>query len=154
MKYYCRFFLIVSLVFLGSCKSKKISGEHSPYSFEFVSTNSIVELSDQAIASNKLIFLDVYADWCLPCKVMDEEVFVDRKLGDFYNAHFISYKADSENGVGGEIANLFNVRGLPTLLFLDQKGNLLLENEGSVGVRRMYELADEAIAIRNENIGE
>ncbi len=85
---------------------------------------------------------------------MDEEVFTDRKLGDFYNSHFISYKADSENGVGGDIANLFKVRGLPTLLFLDQNGNLLLENQGSVGVRKMYELADEAIAISQENIGD
>jgi len=154
MKNYYLFFLLVSLITLVSCKSKKINEAYSPYSFKFVSTSSIVELSDQAIASNKLIFLDVYADWCLPCKVMDEEVFTDRKLGDFYNSHFISYKADSENGVGGDIANLFKVRGLPTLLFLDQNGNLLLENQGSVGVRKMYELADEAIAISQENIGD
>jgi len=154
MKNYYLLCLLISLLLFGNCKAKKVTEGESPYSFDFVSTSSIVDLSDQAIASDKLIFLDLYADWCLPCKVMDEDVFTDRKLGDFYNNHFISYKADAENGVGGEIANLFNVAGLPTLLFLDENGNLLVENQGSAGVRKMYELADEAIAIRLEGAEE
>lgn len=151
-KYFLSIFFFCFLV-LSSCKSSKIENDDippSPYTFNFVRTESVVALSDKAIKENKLIFLDVYTDWCLPCKMMDEDVFKDKKLGDYYNENFISFKANAEAAVGSDFAALYQVKGYPTLLFLDSSGRLLVEKTGIVRKREMYELADEALAIHQE----
>ena len=126
----------------------------SPYTFDFVNTSSIAELTDRAKKENKLIFLDVYTDWCMPCKTMDKEVFSDKKLGKFFNEHFISYKANAEKGIGADAASMYDVLGFPTLLFLNQKGTLLIKKTGIAYNREMYELADEALYLSRNESGE
>ncbi len=37
--------------------------------------------SDQML----MLFVDVYADWCGPCKVMDREVYADATVADYMN---------------------------------------------------------------------
>ena len=141
---------------LYSCKAKQDLEypKESPYTFDFVSARSIVELSDIALDNDKLVFIDVYAQWCMPCKMMDEDVFKDKKLGDFFNENFISYRADGETNAGADIAELYKVLGYPTLLFLDSNGQLLVKKTGVAYSREMYDLAEEALAMRNHQEGE
>lgn len=146
--------LLLLLILFYSCKSTKKLDKDSPYAFDFIEIETVVGLSDVATLENKLIFVDVYADWCLPCKTMDEDIFTDNRLGKFYNDNFVSYKADSENGVGADIAELYNVAVLPTLLFLDNNGNLLAQQSGSANINEMYELAERAMAISSKKLGE
>lgn len=148
--------IVCCMLLLASCKTKKeVTDENtSPYTFEFVSATSIVELADIAKEQNKLVFIDVYTDWCMPCKLMDEDVFSDKKLGKFFNENFISYKADAESMPGADIALLYEVLGYPTLLFIDAQGKLLVKKTGIAYQREMYELADEAIYMSQQTEGE
>jgi len=145
-----RLLILLSLFF--SCKSSKSNQDNSssPYSFDFHKADSLTDVIEAAEKVDKLVFLDIYTDWCLPCKVMDEEVFTDERLGDYFNTHFVSHKVDAEKNAGPLIADLYKVKGYPTLLFLDLNGRILVQKRGSVGYNEMYDLADQALALNSK----
>ena len=78
-----------------------------------------------AKAENKLVFIDVYASWCGPCKMMSEEVFPQKSMGDYFNPRFVCIKIDAEKGEGVELAKRFNVRAYPTFVILDANGEVM-----------------------------
>lgn len=148
--------LLVFILGVSSCKRSKQStiASENPYTFAFVESDMLSEVLDVAIEEDKLLFLDIYTDWCLPCQIMNQEVFTDKRLGNFYNENFISYKVNAEKKSGPIVADLYKVAGYPTLLFLDHKGKVILKKYGVAYSREMYELAEEAIAISSRKLGE
>ena len=64
------------------------------------------EIVDMAKSTNKFIFVDVYADYCPPCKLMDTQVFPNRDVAVFYNEHFINYKINISNNDNTYIEDL------------------------------------------------
>jgi thioredoxin-related protein len=79
---------------------------------------------------NKIVFVDVYASWCGPCKQMEKKVFVNEDLGSFFNEHFISYKLDIDKPEGKKIKKEYKIYAVPTLLFLSSEGKLLKQVVG------------------------
>lgn len=74
---------------------------------------------------NKPIFVDAYTTWCGPCKVMDQEVFTNKNVADYFNENFISVKMDMEKGEGNQLKLDWNVKAFPTLLYFDSDGNIV-----------------------------
>src|SRR5690606_15537017 len=91
------------------------------------SWNEALELAKK---ENKLIFLDVYASWCGPCKAMKNRTFSDEQVGNFYNQNFINVTVDGEKGEGFTLAEKFGVQAYPTLLFVDPNGKLVSGTAG------------------------
>jgi thioredoxin 1 len=79
---------------------------------------------------NKLIFLDIYATWCGPCKRLKANTFPDEAVGEFYNANFINLALDGEKGEGRELARKYAIKGYPTLLFVDHTGAVVTKTAG------------------------
>ena len=48
----------------------------------------------EAIAQDKLVFIDLYATWCGPCKAMERDVFSKKEVGDFMDEYFVAAKYD------------------------------------------------------------
>lgn len=88
-------------------------------------TGSWTELLKAARQQNKLIFVDVYTDWCGPCKRMDKEVFILPEVGQVYNELFINYKLNAEKGEGIQLAKEYAIKAYPTYLYLDADGNVV-----------------------------
>jgi thioredoxin-related protein len=86
----------------------------------------------QALAAkeHKIIFMDAYTSWCGPCKRMAKDVFSDPAVGKFFNKHFINIKVDMEKGEGPRLAGKYRVNSYPTLLFLDEKGEVVHAAKG------------------------
>lgn len=79
-----------------------------------------IELAKQA----KLpLLVDYYADWCISCIVMENEVFplpeVDSKLRQFYLVKADVTKNSRENK---ELLDRFNLFGPPSILFFNKSG--------------------------------
>ena len=90
---------------------------------------------DEAIATakqeNKMIFIDFYTDWCGPCKVMAQDVFPQKEVGDYFNDKFICVKYNAEKE-GKELAKRFQVKAYPTFLVLNTQEEVLLDIKGSM----------------------
>lgn len=112
----------------------------------FVESEMLKPLLEQAKTENKLVFVDFYTDWCAPCKLMDKKVFPDEAFGAFMNENFISYKINMEDGPGSHLVALYEVRSVPTLLFLDQEGEILERKAGAAFQTELKQMAEKALA--------
>jgi len=83
---------------------------------------SLEEALARAKKENKLVFVDVGAYWCPPCRELDEEVFVDPRVGEFLAAGYVAVHIDAEKGEGPELVERYHVQAYPTLLVLEPTG--------------------------------
>lgn len=52
---------------------------------------------DQNKEKKKLIFIDIYTNWCGWCKQMDRTTFLDPNVVSYMNEHFYAVKMDAES---------------------------------------------------------
>ena len=111
----------------------------------FVKSNQLMPVLETAVQQNKPVFVEFYASWCAPCKTLEAEVFNTPEVSSFVNDNFIALKVnmDSEDGKG--IAQIYDVEKLPTMLFLDKKGNELNRIIGTTTPGRFIRAGAEAI---------
>lgn len=114
--------------------------------FNFEKSPTLSGVLDKAAKAKKPVFVDFYTSWCTPCKMMDEDVFTNKDLANYYNQNFISYKVDCEKGNGSNLAAIYGINNYPTLIFLDEKGNILIRHESAAYHSKMQELADRALS--------
>ncbi len=85
-------------------------------------TGNFKSLLEKSVAEDKLIFVDAYAAWCGPCKMMSSNIFPLKEVGDYFNKNFVNAKIDMEKGEGPALARRYKITGYPTFLILDSKG--------------------------------
>jgi thioredoxin-related protein len=102
------------------------------------------KIKETAKINSKYIFVDCYATWCGPCKLMEQTVFQNPKVSNFINDHFISLKIqmDSTNNDDNNINLLrsvaiefgieYNIKSLPTILYFSPQGVILDKNIGTM----------------------
>ena len=148
---YC-FALVLAVAMIGCKGAKKSTKVTVPKQkgVAFVKANSLTDVLERAEAQNKLVFVDFYTTWCLPCKLMDQDVFPDDEIGKFMNDNFISYKVDAEKGNGPNLAFVYSVSAYPTLVFMDAKGNVLQKKEGAAYHTELREMANAALASQTQ----
>ena len=103
----------------------------------------------KAKAEDKLVFIDAYAEWCGPCKVMARDIFPQKEVGDYFNAHFVNLKLDMEKGDNVAISKKYEVKAYPTYLFLNGDGELVHKGLGSMPADKFIEIAK--VAADSEN---
>jgi thiol:disulfide interchange protein DsbD len=83
------------------------------------------EKYEAALQNNDKIIIDFYADWCIPCKELDALTFSDAKVISALS-DFKSFKVDMTKSLSEEttlIRDKFKIVGMPTIIFVDTKGN-------------------------------
>ncbi|EJL74040.1 thioredoxin family protein [Chryseobacterium populi] len=98
----------------------------------------------KAKKENKLIFIDAYASWCGPCKLMVKNIFPLKTVGDYYNSNFINAKIDMEKGEGIDLAKKYNVKAYPTYLFVNGDGEEVHRTLGYVEEKDFIQFAKDA----------
>ena len=82
-----------------------------------IKDKTFAEAVAQADTEGKTLIVDVYAEWCPPCKFMTANIFPSEKV-ESLNKNFLLYKLDAEKGEGPKLAKEWNVRGYPTFVFI------------------------------------
>jgi len=108
--------------------------------------SSWLELLDKAKTEDKLIFVDVYTNWCGPCKTMAKEIFTDASIAQYYNQYFINAHIDAEQGEGIQFARKYKVRAYPSLLFINGTGDVVHRATGYHDVAAFAHLGETAIS--------
>lgn len=93
-------------------------------------------------ASSKPVFLDFWADWCGPCKMLAPTF---ERLAEKYSDAVTFAKINVDELP--DVANKFAIRSIPTLVLL-QAGNVI---ERLVGLRSEQELAQVLSRFTNVN---
>jgi thioredoxin-related protein len=133
--------LILSLICLSyiTCFGQEKIG------INFKTDRKWTEVLAEAKAEHKLVFVDMYTEWCGPCKVMDTEVFPLTNVGEIYNTSFISYKFDAEKGEEPAIKKKYVVASYPNYLFIDGDGTLIYRSGGSMTPAEFIKVATNAL---------
>lgn len=76
-----------------------------------------------AVKEQRPLILDVYADWCVPCRAMDKEIFEDPEVVKRAR-NVVMMRLDLTRRKRGqeELLRKYGIRGVPTILFFDAKG--------------------------------
>ena len=118
-------------------------------SIDFKTDLSWQQVLQKAKSDNKLVFVDIYTDWCVPCKRMEKEVFSLKNVSDTFNGKFINYRINAEKGEGIDVAKRYGVGGYPYFTFVDGNGTLYYSVMGYRDERQL--LQDAAIAFKELN---
>jgi len=99
----------------------------------------------KARKENKPIFLDIYASWCVSCKLMKMNTFSNQKTAEFYNRSFINISLNGEEGDGAILAAKYQIKGYPTLIYLNKNGYPILYTTGYMPPRKFIEIGNAAV---------
>ncbi|HPN69463.1 MAG TPA: thioredoxin family protein, partial [Saprospiraceae bacterium] len=94
----------------------------------------------QAAFDKKPLLIDFYAPWCAPCKWMDETTFKDPMVMDVLAEKYVSIKVNIDDLDGFALKSKFDVKVLPTVIILDDKGRVIERLEETLGSKRMLEV--------------
>lgn len=102
----------------------------------------------------KKIMIDVYTNWCGPCKMLDKNTFHNPDVVKYVNENYYAVKFNAEGneridykgktytnpGYNPELANrrnaahelsrYFQIQAYPTIVFMDEKGDVLAPIKG------------------------
>ncbi|MEI6408758.1 MAG: thioredoxin family protein [Bacteroidota bacterium] len=109
-------------------------------------SDRLIPVLEEAQKQHKPVFLEFYATWCGPCKVMEREVFSQPDIYDYLNKNFLSYHVDVDSPTGKPIAEIYEIKGMPTVIFVDPKGVALETELGLITASRFKKVADSALA--------
>lgn len=92
--------------------------------------NDYKKALEQSKASQKTIFIMVYATWCSHCNKMKSTVLKEPSVITFFNNNFINLMIDSEMPAGKEFMKKYSIKSFPVFLFLNEKETHLYSTGG------------------------
>jgi thioredoxin-related protein len=115
------------------------------------------EILEKARAEKKYIFVDCYASWCGPCKLMDKQVYPNDTVGEIMNAKFISIKVQMDTGkqddetiqrwyaTAHNMMEFYQVKSYPTYLFFSPEGEIVHRDGGATDAKGFLTIISKAM---------
>jgi len=103
------------------------------------------EIFNEAKEANKLVFLEVGANWCHWCHVMDDSTYSNTAVKDYLNEHFILSREDQD--ARPDLFSAYKPWGWPALIVFNADGEELLKLKGYQPAKRF--LADLKNIVNN-----
>lgn len=115
------------------------------------------QVKAKAKAENKYIFLDAFATWCVPCKLMDKTVYQTDTVGNYFNKRFIAVKVQMDLTKNDNdqvkdwyydamaLQKKYRVVAYPSLLYFSPEGVIVHKETGFIQINRLLESANRAV---------
>jgi thioredoxin-related protein len=115
------------------------------------------QILEKAKNEHKYVFVDCYATWCGPCKLMDKNIYPMDSIGDFMNKTFISVKIqmDTTNrddakiqqwyGMAHAIEAKYHIAAYPTYIFFSPEGVAVHKDMGGKDINSFLAMAIAAM---------
>jgi thioredoxin-related protein len=133
------------------------SGTGKNSGIQWIEGLSWQQVKDKAKQENKYIFLDCFATWCGPCKLMDKNVYTNDTVGNYFNTRFIAVRVQMDKtkkdnefiqswySDADSINKNYRIEAYPTFIFLSPMGVPLHRATGYKGVKDLVTLAETAM---------
>ena len=123
-------FTAIGMVAVFALKNQEVDFDSSTEGGILFEKGTWKEVLQIAQKEDKLIFLDIYATWCRPCKLLKTKTFSNPDVGKFYNENFINIALNGEEGDGLQLMTEYQLTGYPSLLIVDKNGNIVKQTSG------------------------
>lgn len=107
------------------------------------------KILEEARQKDRMIFADLMATWCGPCKKADREVFHNDSLAPYFNEHFICVQYDADTPEGKAFQSRYNLTALPSFVFIRPSGEVAVREGGYSNPERLMGQAVLAYQLRN-----
>lgn len=122
---------------------------------------SYTEGLKKAAKESKLMFVSIYADWCIPCQVMEKNVYSDPSVATLLNSRFIPVKlnAESQDSIvcDGQAKtaercyfDVWELSAVPSYVLIAPKGMSILTLTQSLDAGDMKYLLDQFLTKEKE----
>lgn len=142
--------IAVAVMVLAFTPKPQAASEKAPVvaggeGLQFVASNWNTALAE-AKKQNKLIFLDAYASWCGPCKLLKKNTFPDKVAGEYFNKNFINVAIDMEKADGPALAQKYGVNAYPTLIITDADGKMITYTQGYIDAKQLVDFGKYGVS--------
>lgn len=93
-------------------EGKDISKNINDENIEIMEIKNTEEFEKEVINSNQTVFIDFYATWCKPCKIMTP--IIEEIAKEYKEIKFVKMDIDKNE----ELAIKYNIMSIPTMLIM------------------------------------
>lgn len=109
-----KYTLFILFLICPFCIFSQINFDSQPYS----------TCLNEAKEDSKPFVVYFYADWCLPCQIMEETTFQSSEVATALNEYMTPYKVEYDSELSKAWQDDYAVTCLPTMIFFDTDGNV------------------------------
>lgn len=121
-------------------RSTELNPTHSDLEWQSLTEETFI----QAAKENKIILLNLEANWCHWCHVMHDSTYSNPEILAYINKYFIPVKADQD--ANPELSNRYKDWGWPATIFINAKGEDVVKRAGYIAPENFLRLLKAIVA--------
>ena len=130
--------LIIFITFYAG--STELNPSHTDINWQELSAETFIQAKNE----NKIILLNLEANWCHWCHVMHDSTYSNPEVLAYINKYFIPVKADQD--ANPELSNRYKDWGWPATIFINAKGEDVVKRAGYIAPENFLRLLKAIVA--------